>query len=159
MTAERFPVEATHIMMFARAIGDPNPAFRDPESDAATALGGIVAPPTFPMAAAQFDPENPLIPRPGEAWFGSGGGPGFTRPGGSGRLHAEQIFEYERPVRPGDVLTGASREGRSWQKESRRGGVLKFDESITEYRDQAGELVVTVTMVGVVTERPVDQEG
>jgi len=32
MAVDRFPVEASHIMMFARAIGDPNPAFSDAES-------------------------------------------------------------------------------------------------------------------------------
>ena len=27
MAIESFPVEATHIMMFARAVGDPNPVY------------------------------------------------------------------------------------------------------------------------------------
>lgn len=156
MTAERFPVEATHIMMFARAIGDENPEYHDP---AAAPDGGVVAPPTFPMAAAQFDPENPLLPRPGQPWFGSAKGPGFAREGGTGGLHAEQIFEYERPVRAGDVLSGTTRQGNSWEKHSKRAGTLTFNETVTEYRDQDGDLVVTVTMVGVMTERPVDQEG
>jgi hypothetical protein len=34
---------------------------------------------------------------------------------------------------------------------------LIFTESITEYRDQHGELVVTARGVGVRTERPVEQ--
>ncbi len=125
MTAERFPVEQSHVLMFARAIGDPNPAF----DTANGADGAIVAPPTFPMAAAQFDPENPLLPRTGERWFGSASGPGHQREGGaSGRLHAEQIFEYTRPVRVGDVLSGSSRPGRTWQKESKRAGTLTFED-------------------------------
>jgi acyl-CoA thioesterase FadM len=34
---------------------------------------------------------------------------------GAGGLHAEQHFGYHRPVRVGDVLTGASRPGcRPW---------------------------------------------
>ena len=33
-----------------------------------------------------------------------------------------------------------------------------FSESITEYRDQNGELVITARGVGVRTERPVDQK-
>jgi len=76
MVAERFPVEAGHVMMFARAIGDLNPVYSDPEGPEARRAGGVLAPPTFTMAAAQFDPENPLRPRPGEAWFGSGSQPG-----------------------------------------------------------------------------------
>ena len=35
--------------------------------------------------------------------------------------------------------------------------VLKFSESITEYRDQNGELVVTARSVGVVTEKVIEQ--
>ncbi len=159
MTAERFPVEGSHIMMFARAIGDLNPAYQNPESDEAKEVGAVIAPPTFPMAAAQFDPDNTLIPKAGEPWFGSASGPGFSRGGGGGVLHAEQIFEYERPLLAGDVLTGVLRDGESWTKESKRGGTLNFDEHVIEYRDPQGDLVVTVTMVGVTTERPIDQEA
>jgi acyl dehydratase len=159
MTAERFPVEATHIMMFARSIGDMNPAYHDPESAEAKAMGGVIAPPTFPMAAAQFDPGNPLIPRLGEPWFGSASGPGIVRDGGAGGLHAEQIFDYHRPVRAGDVLSGTSHAGEKWEKQSRSGSTLRFFESITEYHDQLGELVVTVTNVGVMTERPTNEDG
>lgn len=161
MTAERFPIEASHVMMFARAIGDKNPAYVDPESAEAAAVGGVVAPPTFPMAAAQFDPDNPLIPKPDEKWFGSASGPGLARGGGGGGggLHAEQAFDYHRPLRAGDVLSGILRDGRSWEKQSKRAGTLRFNEHVIEYRDQHGEPVVTVTMVGVQTERAVEQGG
>jgi hypothetical protein len=54
----------------------------------------------------------------------------------------------------GDVLTATSKPGKTWEKEGRRGGKLTFSESVTEYRDQNGELVVTATSVGVRTERP-----
>jgi hypothetical protein len=154
MTAERFPVEATHILMFARAIGDPNPVYSDPESDEAKRAGGIVAPPTFPMAAMQFDPENPLLPKPGQAWFGSGREATGGMPSGDGAakggLHAEQSFTYAKPIRPGMVLKGVPREGKTWVKESKRGGSLEFSEGFTDYFDQDGELVVTARMVGVV---------
>ena len=103
-----FPVEASHIMMFARAIGDTNPVFHDADEAAKTnAAGGIVAPPTFAQAVAQFDPEHATRPTPGEKWFGSGANPSGIDgdPPSSGGLHAEQHFEYWRPLRPGDVLT------------------------------------------------------
>jgi hypothetical protein len=75
-------------------------------------------------------------------------------------LHAEQVFEYHQPMRAGMQLTTSQREGKTWQKESKRGGVLRFEEKITEYRDAAtGEPVVTATMVGVFTERPVEKEA
>ena len=46
--------------------------------------------------------------------------------------------------------------GKSWEKESKRAGKLKFSESVTEYRNQDGELIITATSVGVVTEKPVE---
>ena len=150
MSVERFPVEATHILMFARAIGDTNPVFADADSAEAREAGGIVAPPTFPMAAMQFDPENPLIPKRGEPWFGSGkNATGYEREGGN-TLHAEQSFTFTRPLRPGMVLRGVPREGKTWVKESKRGGTLTFSENLTDYFDEDGELVVTARMVGVV---------
>ena len=53
----------------------------------------------------------------------------------------EQHFEYERPIRPGDVLTVTTRDGNTWERESKRAGKLMFSERITEYRDQNGDLV------------------
>ena len=153
-----FPVEAGHIMLFARAIGDVNPVYHDAEAAKKSEAGGIIAPPTFPQAVAQFDPDYPLRWRPGQPWFGSGKtATGVERAASSGGLHAEQSFEYHRPLRPGDVLTVESRPGESWERESKRAGKLTFRERITEYRDQNGELVVTARSVGVTTERPVEQ--
>ena len=153
-----FPVEASHVMMFARAVGDANPVYYDAEAAKRSETGGIVAPPTFAQAVAQFDPEYHLRPKPGEAWFGSGKNPsGVDRPKSLGGLHAEQHFEYFRPLRPGDVLTAEYRDGETWEKESKRAGKLTFRERIVEYRDRSGELVVRARSVGVTTERPVDQ--
>ena len=67
-----FPVEASHIMMFARAVGDTNPVYHDAEAAKKSEVGGIIAPPTFPQAVAQFDPEYHLRWRPDQPWFGSG---------------------------------------------------------------------------------------
>ena len=44
----KMPVEATHIMMFARAVGDDNPIYRDGDYAGKTEVGHIIAPPTFP---------------------------------------------------------------------------------------------------------------
>jgi acyl dehydratase len=160
LTVKRFPVEAGHVMMFARAIGDPNPVYTDPECAAATELGGVIAPPTFVEASAHFDPDYPLRPRLGEPWFGSGLQPsgGATAAGGTG-FHAEQRYEYHRPVRVGDVLSIRTSPGRTWEKVGRRGGRLTFTETITEYRDEQGELVVTATSISIRTERPVHREA
>lgn len=165
MAIERFPIEAGHIMMFARAIGDDNPIYYDEKYAKTTEPGGIIAPPTFVQASAQFDPDYPLRPQIGQPWFGSGKEPTGIKPGseshggGSGRgLHAEQHFEYHRHIRPGDVLTATIKPGNSWEKEGRRSGKLIFSETITEYRDQKGELVITARGVSVITERAVEQK-
>jgi len=170
MSVDRFPIEAGHVLMFARAIGDPNPVYEDADVAAASEVGAIPAPPTFVQASAQFDPDYALRPRVGRPWFGSGRTPsgvqgpapsstgkgtdaGSGRGGGTG-LHAEQHYEYHRTPQVGDVLTATTTAGKRWEKQGRRAGKLVFAESITEYRDQHGELVVTARSVGVRTERP-----
>jgi hypothetical protein len=166
MAADRFPVEEGAILLFARAIGDPNPVYADRDYASAAETGGVIAPPTFVQSSAQFDPDYPLRPKLGEPWFGSGRNPtGRTSAGaGSGSseggtgLHAEQHFEYHRPLRAGDVLSATVRQGERWEKQG-RSGKLVFSEQITEYRDAGGELVVTARSVGVRTERPVAKEG
>ena len=194
MAVESFPIEAGHVLMFARSIGDPNPVYNDAEYAAASEVGGLIAPPTFVQASAQFDPDYGLRPRTGKPWFGSGRYPsGLQRPrdevatapapggdgegpaggatdgkaageakrrgGGGSGLHAEQHYTYHRPVRVGDVLTATTTPGKRWEKQGRRAGVLVFAESVTEYRDQQGELVVTARSVAVRTERAVGTDG
>ncbi len=169
MAVERFPVEASHIMMFARAVGDPNPVYHDQAYAEGTEAGGIIAPPTFAQASAQFDPDYRLRPKIGEPWMGSGreatgirpeaaGGAGDDAPVGMGArgLHAEQHFEYHRHLKPGDVLSATVKPGETWEKQSKRAGTLKFSETITEYRDSHGELVITARSVGVTTEKAVE---
>ena len=179
MAVDKFSVEASHIMMFARSIGDENQIYYDAEHAAETEPGAIIAPPTFVQASAQFDPTYGLRPRmDGIGWMGSGANPTSAvrqeapkpketsadedkkeqpRRSGGGGLHAEQRYVYHRHPKVGDVLTATSRPGETWEKTGRRSGKLVFRESVTEYRDQNGELVVTATSVGVSTERPVDQ--
>ncbi|MCU1344380.1 MAG: hypothetical protein JWL70_646 [Acidimicrobiia bacterium] len=159
MAAARFPVEASHVMMFARSVGDPNPIYYDADYAATTEPGAIVAPPTFAQASAQFTEGYPLRPEIGKPWFGSGREPTGLKPSGDDDktsnmakgLHAEQHFEYRRALKVGDVLTMNQKAGRTWEKTSRNGSTLKFNEQIIEYCDESGEPVVIVTSVGVLT--------
>ena len=171
MAIDKFPVEASHIMMFARSVGDENPLYYDSEYAAGTEPGAIIAPPTFMQASAQFDPNYFLRPKPGKPWFGSGkeattraasipgdsGDKDDKESGGGGILHAEQRFEYHRHPQVGDTLHAKVRIGKTWEKEGKRSGKLRFTETITEYFDQNNQLCVTATGVGVTTERAVDQ--
>lgn len=118
-----------------------------------------LAPLIFTQAAAHEDPDSPLRPHPGRPWKGSGatasGTEADVRPPW---LHAEQHFEYARPLRVGDVLNWTRRDGRSWKKPG-SGGVLHFAEEITEFRDSAGELVATSTIVRVQRRPGADESG
>jgi acyl dehydratase len=150
MTVAYFPVEASHILMFARAIGDENPVYADPGSLEAQQFGGVIAPPTFTMASLQFDPDMPLRPKPGEPWFGSASEPSGAQLESSGFLHAEQHFEYHRPIVAGCVLTTRERAGASWEKPSKRGGVLRFEELLVDYVGiDDGEIYVSARLVSV----------
>ncbi|MCD0482020.1 MaoC family dehydratase N-terminal domain-containing protein [Streptacidiphilus sp. ASG 303] len=87
-----YEVGREKIREFADAVGDANPAYRDPEAAKALGHADVVAPPTFPFlvtyrAAAQVveDPELGLD---------------FTRV-----VHGDQRFAYTRPVRAGDRLS------------------------------------------------------
>ncbi len=205
MADAKFAVEASHIMMFARSVGDANPIYHDEEYAKRTEPGSIIAPPTFAQASAQFQENYGLRPRPGKAWFGSGATPSGTmmppeqaeapaakeeaakeeaakqagsmgegqkrepkrgaaagekQAGGAaaGGLHAEQHFTYHRPLRPGDVLSMTTHPGKTWEKQGKRAGKLAFSETITEYRDQGGRLVITARGVGVRTERVIESD-
>jgi acyl dehydratase len=160
----RFPVDLTSIMLFASALGETNPAYYDQEYARRTPLGGVIAPPTFSIASAHWNPDYPLRgirqiparkPAPAEAKPAqeneAGGGGGLTR-----LLHGEQRFEYHKPLRPGMQLQVTSRPGRSWEKEGRRGGTMRFHETITELRDENDELVVTQVSVTIITGKAVE---
>jgi hypothetical protein len=166
VAVDRFPIETGHIMMLARSIGDPNPIYSDEEYAAGTEVGGVIAPPTFVVASAQYDPDYVLRPKIGERWFGSGReatgiqleGPGVSARAMASGFHGEQHFEYHRHLHPGDVLSATTRPGESWERDG-RSGKLRFSETITEYRDQNGELVISARGVWVMTDGPLVQQG
>jgi acyl dehydratase len=172
-----FFVDATSIMLFASAIGETNKIYYDAEFAAASPLGQVIAPPTFPIAAALWNPSYPLrgirrIPERAkhpDSTTSAGSeasdrparpaGKSDADPGGSALargLHGEQRFQYHQPLVPGMKLRVTTRRGKSWEKQGRRGGVMSFSETITEYRNEDGEKVVTATSVGITTSKRVE---
>ena len=159
-----FHVDRTAILNFAAAIGETNPIYWDAASAAGTPLGDVIAPPTFGVAAAHWNPNYGLRgmrkipprvePPASEAKprSGGGGGGGLTRV-----LHGEQRFAYHKPMQPGMKLRVTTRPGKVWEKEGKKGGKLKFTETVSEYRDESGDLVLVATSVGVLTEKAVEQ--
>ena len=165
-----FHVDLTSIMLFASALGETNPVYYDEECARQTPLGGVVAPPSFASASAHWNPRYSLrgvrqIPEAAapesRSELPSATSQGEGRNRGAGDLarvlHGEQRFRYHKPMHPGMRLQVRARRGKSWSKEGRRGGTLHFSESITEYRDEVGELVVTATSVGITTSKAVEQ--
>ena len=160
----RFPVDLTSIMLFASSLGETNPAYYDESYAREKGLGGVIAPPTFVTAGSHWDPDHGLkgvrrIPPPTAKPERSGGGGGGG--GGGGRdvsrlLHGEQRFEYHKPLHPGTVLSVTRRPGKRWEKQGKRGGTMQFSESVAEYRDEQGELVVTATSVGIIPGKVVE---
>jgi acyl dehydratase len=154
-----FPIEAGHIMIFARAIGDPNPIYADPTYARTTPLGGIIAPPTFLEAGIHFDAGFPFRPRLGKPWLGSAAEPtglSAAELDAGTDMHAETHFEYHQLMRPGMVLHVRAHRGKTWDAVGRRAGRLRFAESIIEYYDQEERLIATNRTVIVTTERKVE---
>lgn len=158
-----FFVDRTGILLFASALGETNPIYYDDAHARSTPLGGVIAPPTFAVSSAHWNPDYGLkgvrrIPAPApkpatppaEGKPKGGGGLNLARV-----LHGEQRFDYQQPLRPGMKLTVTTRAGKAWSKEGKRGGVMHFTESIAEYRDENGDLVVVATSVGILTEKAV----
>lgn len=157
MADHRFPVEAGHVMAFARAIGDPNPVYTDLRHARSQGFPDVLAPPTFYEASAHFDPEHPCRPHDGQPWWGSSGRP-TGDPGREDRnpgttLHAETHVTYHRHPCAGEVLQARERPGERWTRTGRRGGELVFNDWYVDYRDIAGDVALTARTVAVTTDR------
>ena len=88
------PYEISRVKLaeFADAIGDQNPLYRDAAAAIEAGFPDVIAPPTFPIVIsmassgqAMADPDLNL---------------NYAMV-----VHGEQRFEYERPLRAGDVVT------------------------------------------------------
>ncbi len=165
-----FHVDLTSTMLFASALGETNRIYYDEAYAKQTPLGGVIAPPSFAIASAHWNPrymlrgvrkipaapggETPPAPAVAESEQGEDSQSGD---GGLARgLHGEQRFRYHKPLRPGMKLEVTEKRPRSWQKKGRRGGTPRFSEWIAEYRDENGDLVVTATSVGITTSKAVE---
>jgi hypothetical protein len=115
-----FPIERGKIREFARASHSHNPAYDGPAA---------VIPPTFLTTAANF--------------WGEGTHPAAELGFELARvLHGGEEYEFfGPPPHAGQTLTASPRLGERWEKEGKRGGVMRFARIITEYRDPAGSLV------------------
>jgi acyl dehydratase len=116
-------VERGAIRRFAEAIGDFNPAYYDEEFAKSAGYPAIVAPPSFPASFHSAADLRELL------------GVGVKS-----LLHAEQSFEYERPIFAGDRIYVATRVAEVLE---RMGPTGRMDVAVIEDegRDEEGKLV------------------
>ncbi len=121
-------VSAEHVAAFARALGDPNPLYVDPEAARRGPFGTIVAPPTYPIAFM--------------VQALAGGADVFLELGLDFMtlVHGEQEFEYTRPIQAGETLTLTGRIADVYEKQGSN-GMLDFAVLETEAVDAAGQPV------------------
>jgi acyl dehydratase len=86
-----YEVGRAKIAEFATAIGDPDPAYRDPEAARALGHPDVIAPPTFAIVVS-LEAATAVLDDPDV-------GIDYSRV-----VHGEQRFTHHRPVRAGDRL-------------------------------------------------------
>ncbi|KQX19620.1 MULTISPECIES: FAS1-like dehydratase domain-containing protein [unclassified Sphingomonas] len=114
-------VETGKVREFAWATGTKDPAYAEPQP---------VSPPTYLMVANFWQ-------TPANAPWGDSP-PDFRR-----LLHGEQEFLFHGPPpRAGDHLIGQVRIDKRYSKPGKRGGLMNFTETVTEYRDADSKKLV-----------------
>jgi hypothetical protein len=127
-------VERGKVREFALATKASHPAYLDdPEP---------VVPPTFLACAAQWAPyEAELLERTG-----------WDR---KRMLHASQEYVFPgKPPRAGMRLRGAARIESAYERQGRRGGLLRFVVIVTEFADEMGTVVAEARTTVVETSMP-----
>lgn len=116
-------VEKGAIRRFAEALGDFNPIYYDDEYAKASGMRGIVAPPSFPASFQTNADLRELLGVPIKSL-----------------LHAEQSFEYERPIFAGERIYVSSRVA---DVQDRSGPAGRVDVAMIEDegKDEQGNLV------------------
>jgi acyl dehydratase len=139
-------VERGHLQLFADAVKEQSPIYRDGRAAARAGLPAIPAPPTYPFVMGLFGAYPELQPgdRPDEdpmtkvmsTLLASGGM----------ILHGEQEFTYHRPVFAGDVVIGTATVVDAYRKES-KGRTMTFVVVETAWNAQeSGDAVCTSRM-------------
>ncbi|MHB2021774.1 MAG: FAS1-like dehydratase domain-containing protein [Mycobacteriales bacterium] len=123
---EVYEVGREAIRQFAEAIGDPNPAYRDPQAARALGHPDVIAPPTFlTVLNFRFALSSPVVdPELGLDY--------------SRVVHGEQRYVHHRPVRAGDRLLA-----RTVVESIRDAGRNELMTLRTEVSSESGEQVAT----------------
>jgi len=128
-----FPVDRSKLAELARAFGDADPVWHDPQAARAAGFDAVPTPPTVTVLA--------------DHWR-TGGVAGLVEAIGadlSRILHGEAEWEYLTPVRLGDTLTSRQIVKDVTQRQGKRGGTMTLIKIDTEFTNQRGELAVRRT--------------
>lgn len=127
-------IERGKVREFARATKADHPAYIDESAP--------IVPPTFLASAAHWAPyEAELLERTG-----------WDR---QRMLHASQEYVFAgRPPRVGMRLRGAARIESAYERQGRRGGLLRFVVIVTEFADEVGTVVAEARTTVVETSLP-----
>ncbi len=119
-----FTVERDRVVQFADAIGEDNPAFRDAQAAKEQGYGEQIAPPTF-VTVMQ-------IMTSGQVVLDQELGLNYALV-----VHAEQEYQWRRPVQVGDVLSAVPRIADIYAKGPNEFLVIEAD-----IKDTSGQTVV-----------------
>ena len=119
-----FTVDRDRVLQFCDAIGEDNPIFRDPAAAKEAGYDEQLAPPTF-LTVMQ-------IMTSGQVVMDEELGLNYMMV-----VHAEQEYEYRRPLKVGDELTAVPRIADAYARGSNEFLVIE-----AEIKDRSGETVV-----------------
>jgi acyl dehydratase len=102
-----FEVEKGQVRRFAAAIGEENPIHRDEKLSKAAGFPSLVAPPTFPAVLCAVDPLLSDV--------------GLDQ---QSTMHAEEEYEYFRPVCAGDVIHVSHKVADVYEKQAPNGRLV-----------------------------------
>jgi acyl dehydratase len=139
-------VERGQLQLFADAVKERSPIYRDDRAATQAGLSAIPAPPTYPFVMGMFGAYPELQPGDGLDENPMTKVLSTLLAGGGMILHGEQEFTYVRPVMAGEVLIGNASVVDAYRKES-KGRTMTFVVVETSWSVQAtGDPVCTSRM-------------
>lgn len=140
ISPEGLPVERGKIHEFACAIYDDDPLYHDETAAKAAGLPSVVAPTTYTATQAFFSDPMAEMSELGDLELNM-----------MYVLHGGQEYEFERPIFAGEVLTSHKGEIKTYTKQGRRGGLMKFAEITSNFTDEKGEIVLRLKSILIQT--------
>lgn len=128
------PIELGQLRLFAKAVGERNPIYTEPDAARAAGHPDVLAPPTFAFSISLMGQSAPTYLDVMGVDIGR-------------ILHGEQSFEYYAPIYAGDVIGVSTEIADIYDK---KGGALEFIVTHTDAVNQHGALCVRQKSVIVV---------